>query len=125
MSNPIIEKTVDGRKLKSYGLKIGDRIDTDFGEGKVIGMKIVKSNVDSFDFNKGEIRHMVQVLLSNYDGPILSQNTEVVGQEFSVLMTTIAVSNKMLNQIQIDKIGIKNAVAWGIVKSAWDYEASI
>lgn len=61
MTDPITNIKIDNRKLKAYGLKLGDWVFTDESEGSCIGLIIVESHVDSFELNKGEKRHLIQV----------------------------------------------------------------
>lgn len=101
--NPITEIKVDGRKLKSYGLKIGEY----FQGWKIVGMIIIKSNVNSFEFNKGEIRHMVQVEIDEYD----FENKETMNREFEI-DPFYPIKKEMEAQIVIDKVGYKAASQW-------------
>lgn len=114
--NPLTIKTIDNRKLKSYELKLGDWYSTDFGDGKITGIQIIKSNVSSFEFDKGEIRHMIQVEL---------ETGETVNQEFD--RSSFSLKEKIFNQIQIDRIGILKAIAWKIAdrKTLENYIPSI
>lgn len=91
MEKVITETKVDNRGLKSYGLKLGELVDTDFGEGKVIGLIIVESHINSFQLSNNQKLHMVQVELK--DGT-------TVGQSIISMKDKIwEMSEKMANQI--------------------------
>lgn len=104
--NPLTIEKVSKKNLKQYGLQVGQEVNTSLGTGKIIGLNIVTSEVNSFQFNKGQKLHLAQIEL---------ENETVIGEEVTKIWGPLNMP-PMYEQVIIDKFGEEAAKKWGFLE---------
>lgn len=61
----LVEVNFTGHMLRQYGLRSGDQVNTELGSGKAHAISHVYYNINSFEYNRGQVQHLICVDLGD------------------------------------------------------------